>query len=291
MPVGYAAGVAAYRAAAAALTPADLTDHYTRGLDWLRGDFARALIGRLAALTGGAWDLRGWRLWAAGSDVDFMSHLLEAVSAREEVALYPGGWWGFVVGGTHDENMVWGADARGRPAAICLPSVRNGHCTEAMAAFLDGAGPCLLNINLFPTMPAAERQAVAARLRPTLERAVISVSFSRGFGLTASQLGVALVHPDHPWNARFERQWGWHTYFHNALAARAFVALDLAAVAQVDAARRAWVRAQLIAHGLPVVETGSYYVKAFRPVGPLPEDLAPLVRGDVVRFCFKPPQT
>lgn len=40
----------------------------------------------------------------------------------------------------------------------------------------------------------------------------------------------------------------------------------------------------------PGVETGSYYVKSFRVQGELPEHLAPLKRGDVVRLCFKPPQ-
>ena len=32
---------------------------------------------------------------------------------------------------------------------------------------------------------------------------------------------------DHPYRARFGTAWDWFTYFHNALAARAFLALDL----------------------------------------------------------------
>ena len=52
---------------------------------------------------------------------------------------------------------------------------------------------------------------------PLLERAVLSISFSRGFGLTASQLGVFLLHRDHPYRMRFETQWAWFTYFFNAL--------------------------------------------------------------------------
>jgi hypothetical protein len=39
------------------------------------------------------------------------------------------------------------------------------------------------------------------------------------------------------------------------------------------------------------VETGSYYVKAFRPEGVLPGALRPLARDGLVRLCFKPPQT
>ena len=49
---------------------------------------------------------------------------------------------------------------------------------------------CLLNINLYPTLEPAERCEMAIRLRSLLPRALVSISFSRGFGLTASQLGV-----------------------------------------------------------------------------------------------------
>jgi hypothetical protein len=40
-----------------------------------------------------------------------------------------------------------------------------------------------------------------------------------------------------------------------------------------------------------MVETGSYYVKAFRVEGEMPDRLRPLVRDVVLRLCFKPPQT
>jgi hypothetical protein len=248
------------------------------------------LKGVLQRLTGGAWDLSGYEAVAAGSDVDFMAHLVEAVAAREPVSVYPGDWFGFGAGCTHPDRVVFTDDARGRLACVCVPSVRNGHFTEEMAAFLDGADACLLNLNLFPTLAPDERRAVAERLAGVLDKSVLSISFSRGFGLTASQLGVALVRPDHPYRRRFAREWDWFTYFHNALAARAFLHLDLDRVAGVDEARRRWVTDWLRARGLPAVTTGSYYVKSFRPEAAVPEALRPLARDGLVRLCFKPPE-
>ena len=70
----------------------------------------------------------------------------------------------------------------------------------------------------------------------------------------------------------------------------AFLSLDLDRVARVDAERRDWVRDWLNAKGLPAVESGSYYVKAYHPEGELPESLRPLSRDGLVRLCFKPPQ-
>ena len=134
--------------------------------------------------------------------------------------------------------------------------------------------------------PAQNRSPCVA----VLDRSVLSISFSRGFGLTASQLGVALVRRDHPYCCRFATQWDWFTYFHNALAARAFQALDLRQVQEVDGARRRWVHDWLRGHGLPAVESGSYYVKSFRVEGSVPDRLRPLVRDGVVRLCFKPPR-
>ncbi len=290
MPVGYRACAAAYVEAARSIDAHDLTHHYTEGLAWLRGPFADRLRAVLADLSGGVWDLRDFEIVAAGSDTDLMTHLVEAVAAAEGVAIYPGGWYGFLVGGTRDDGIAWTEDATGRMACLCIPSVRNGHLTEPMAAFLERADTCLLNLNLYPTLPPGERAEIARRLTPVLDRAVLSISFSRGFGMTASQLGVALVRRDHPFMARFERQWGWSTYFFNALAARAFMALDIQRLQAVDDERRAWVKAELERLGLPAVDTGSYYVRSFRPEGPVPEALAPLVRGDLVRLCFKPPQ-
>lgn len=246
----------------------------------------------LSEMTGGVWDLDAWVAVAAGSDVDWMTHLVEAVAAAEGVSVYPGDWWGFSVGCTQDRGIAFSDDATGRLACVCLPSVRNGHLTEEMATFLESGEACLLNINLFPTLSERERIATAQRLLPVLPKSVLSISFSRGFGLTASQLGVALVHRDHPYVTRFARQWGWFSYFHNAIAARALMALDISAMRVVDDQRREAVRAWLEERGLPVVDSGTYYVKAFRPEGPIPEALRPLVRqgewGSVVRLCFKP---
>jgi hypothetical protein len=290
LPVGYAAGAEAYRQAVAGLTAHDLTTHYTSGLDWFHHEFIPSLKGTLAGLVGGVWDLADFVAFAAGSDVDFMTHLVEAVAAREDVCVYPGDWFGFRVGCTHPERIHWSTQSRDRLACLCVPSVRNGQLTEEMGAFLDESAACLLNLNLLPTLPAGERRAVAERLRGVLGKAVLSISFSRGFGLTASQLGVALVHRDHPYCRRFAKPWHWFTYFHNALAARAFLALDLRRLQEVDAARRQWVHDCLRGRNLPVVATGSYYVKSFRVDGEIPERLRPLSRDDVVRLCFKPPQ-
>lgn len=287
--MGYAAGVTAYRAAAGSLDLAALDAHYTRGLEWFHGDFAAHLRGVLRSLSGGAWDLSRHRLFAAGSDVDLISHAVEAVASRETVRVYPGDWYGFAVGSTWRERIAFTREGDGGLRCLCVPSVRNGHLSEEMVAWLARGDACLLNVNLFPTLAPAERAAVAARLAPVMDRAMLSVSFSRGFGLTASQLGVLLVPEDHPYVARFGAQWSWHTYFYNAIAARAFMALDVGALAEVDARRRAWVAERLRAGGLPAVDGGSYYVRSFRPEGELPPRLAPLARDGLVRLCFKPP--
>ncbi len=287
LPVGYEAGVAAYRASAAELTARDLADHYTGGLAFFHERFVPHLKGVLERLSGGAWDLGDFVAYAAGSDVDFMTHLVEAVAARDRVCLFPGDWFGFRVGTTQTANLAWDASGRGELVCLCVPSVRNGHLTEEMLAFLEAAPHCLMNLNLYPTLAADERRIVAETLRPLLPRAVLSISFSRGFGLTASQLGVFLVHRDHPFRIRFETQWAWFTYFFNALAARAFMLLDLPALEKVDARRRTWVHDWLERRGLPVMDTGSYYVKSFRPIGELPASLAPLRRGELGAPVFQ----
>lgn len=287
--MGHPAGVRAYRDAVATLSADDLSEHYTRGLAWFHEGFAPRLRGVIEELTGGAWDLSEYRAFAAGSDVDLMAHVVEAVAGEGRVCLYPGDWFGFRVGSSRQASIAWDADGPAALACLCIPSVRNGHLTEEMAAFLDRADACLLNLNLFPTLRPAERAAAAERLSGVLPRSLLSISFSRGFGLTASQLGVMLVHRDHPWLARLETQWNWFTYFYNALAAKAFLALDLDAVARGDEARRAWVDGWLRERGLPVLESGSYYVRSFRAEGELAPHLAPLARDGVVRLCFKPP--
>jgi hypothetical protein len=290
LPVGYAAGVDAYRAAVAELSPSDLTDHYTRGLAFFHEQLIPSVKARLRALSGGVLDLSEYVGFGAGSDCDFITHLVEAIAATDPVRLYPGDWYGFKVGCTQQDRIQFDADARDAAlACLCIPSVRNGHLTEDMVTFLESAPACLLNFNLYPTLPAEERRTVAEALGTLLPRLVLSISFSRGFGLTASQLGVALVHRDHPFVERFRTQWSWHTYFFNAIAARAFSRMDLDRLGPVDDARRRWVTAWLAARGLPQLTTGSYYVRAFRPEGPPAPHLAPLLRDGVVRLCFKPP--
>ncbi len=291
MPVGYAAGADAYRAAVAGLSAEDLSAHYTRGLEFFHETFVPELKQRLTALSGGAWNLADVVGYAAGSDVDFMTHVIEAVAARERVVLYPGDWFGFKVGSSHPENLVWDESGRSALACLCIPSVRNGHLTQEMVEFLEAAEACLLNLNLFPTLDAAERSGAAQALNGVLEKSLLSISFSRGFGLTASQLGVVLVHRDHPFRKRFATQWDWFTYFYNALAARAFLTLDTRQLEAVDQARREWVVAWLEQRGLPALRTGSYYVRSFRVVGAVPEDLKAVSRDGLVRLCFKPPQT
>lgn len=280
----------AYQAAVGELTARQLTTHYTAGLEFFRQEFAPFLKQRLSELTGGVWDLGSHVAYAAGSDVDFMAHLVEAVAACERVCLYPGDWHGFRVGCTQTERIEWNSSEPGALHCLCVPSVRNGHVTSEMSEFLQAAPACLLNLNLFPTLPAVEREAVARDLLPVLSKSVISISFSRGFGLTASQLGVFLVPQEHPYRERFGTQWEWFTYFYNAIAARAFMKFDLDEAATIDRVRSQWVRTWLEERGLPVVPTGSYYVKAFEPDGTLPEYLQPLSRDGIVRLCFKPPQ-
>jgi len=49
------------------------------------------------------------------------------------------------------------------------------------------------------------------------------------------------------------------------------------------------VVARLSRH-LPLVTTGSYYVKSFRPEGAVQESLHPLSHNGLIRLCFKPPE-
>jgi hypothetical protein len=289
LPVGYEAGVLAYRQAVAGLTARDLADHYTDGLTFFHQEFVPHLKRQLARLSGGAWDLEDYIAYAAGTDVDFMTHLIEAVAARQRVCLFPGDWYGFLAGCSQTANIAWDARGDGELACLCIPSVRNGHVTNEMLDFLRSAPHCLLNLNLLPTLVAAERHAVSRQLTPLLDRSILSVSFSRGFGLTASQLGVALVHRDHPYRRQFHRQWTWFTYFFNAIAARAFMVLDLQLIEEVDEQRRLWVEEWLTSRELPAVTSGSYYVKAFRPTESVPQYLKPLQRDGLLRLCLKPP--
>lgn len=249
------------------------------------------LKSRVRSLAGDVWDLNDYVAYAAGSDVDFIAHLVEAVARTSSVALYPGDWHGFRVGCTDSDHIVWDASGAASLACLCIPSVRNGHVTDGMLQFLSKADSCLLNLNLYPTLRQEERTRIAQSLAPVLDKSVLSISFSRGFGLTASQLGVALVPKLHPMRAAFQRQWNWFTYFYNAIAARAFAAFDLDAAQRVDRTRADWVAQWLDQHDLPSEPSGSYYVKSFAVDGVLPSYLQPLHRDGIVRLCFKPPQT
>ena len=108
--------------------------------------------------------------------------------------------------------------------------------------------------------------------------------------MTASQLGVFLLHREHPFVRRFREQWSWFTYFFNALTARAFLRVNLADLQIVDEVRRTWVTRWLETHDLPSIPTGSYYVKSFAVSGAVPARIQPLTRDGLVRLCFKPPQ-
>ncbi|MCA8989824.1 MAG: hypothetical protein KDA78_19405 [Planctomycetaceae bacterium] len=291
LPVGYDAGVSAYRGAVDTLSARQLTTHYTTGLEFFHGEFVPYLKQRLHQLSGGVWSFDDHIAVAAGSDVDFMTHLVEAVAASTPVALYPGDWYGFQVGCTQTAGIQWNKMGEAGLACLCVPSVRNGHVTEEMIQYLSAADTCLLNLNLYPTLSAEDRQFTANALAPLLPKSVLSISFSRGFGLTASQLGVALIPKSHPFVQRYRQQWDWLTYFYNAIAARAFMLFDLDAAQHVDQLRKTWVQAWLKERGLPVTDSGSYYVKSFQVEGTLPDYFDPLRRDDIVRLCFKPPQT
>lgn len=288
LPVGYGAGVRAYQKAISDLTVGDLSNHYTLGLAFFNDEFVPYLKRQLKVLSGDAWDLDEFVAYAAGADTDLMAHIIEGVG---RASVFPGDWHGFRVGVSRPDTVQFETSSRGRLACLCVPSVRNGNLTEGMLRFLSESEACLLNINLYPTLTPAERHDVAEALRPVMAKSLISVSFSRGFGLTASQLGVLLVHKDHPLRARFKEQWEWHTYFHNAIAARAFMALDFKEVGRVDDRRRGATAAFLDTHGLPSDVGGSYYVKAFRLLGDIPRNLVPLARDGLVRLCLKPDAT
>ena len=132
LPVGYEAGVAAYQRAVESLDSQQLTSHYTTGVEFFHEEFVPYLKRRLSELSGGVWSFDEHIAFAAGSDVDFMTHLVEAVAATEHVALFPGDWYGFRVGCTQTEKIHWNAIGNAGLACLCVPSVRNGHVTEEM---------------------------------------------------------------------------------------------------------------------------------------------------------------
>jgi hypothetical protein len=55
---------------------------YRRGLAFFHERFVPHLKSVLGELGGGVWDLTDFVAYAAGSDVDFMTHLVEAVVMR-----------------------------------------------------------------------------------------------------------------------------------------------------------------------------------------------------------------
>ncbi|MDP2345188.1 MAG: hypothetical protein Q8O67_29860 [Deltaproteobacteria bacterium] len=294
--MGYAATADAFRRAAADVTVEELTTHYTEGLARFHDELVPRVKRVLTELSGGAWDLGKHKVYAAGSDVDLMTHLIDMYCAvpaagcsTGPVHVFPGDWWGFHKGFAR-QAVKW-SDDDAALGCLCLPSVRNGHVTTEMVDFVARCESALWNLNLWPTLPDACRHAAAAELSPSLSKSLLSVSFSRGFGMTASQLGVLLVPPGHPILEHAETL-DWLTFFHNAIAARAFCAVDVDALRSVDDLRRASVHAWLRERGLPVIESGSYYVKSFRVEGDVDERLRPLLRDDdgtpVVRLCFKP---
>jgi hypothetical protein len=285
LPQGFRHAADAYRRACADLTVRDLSEHYGAGQEWLRETFVPHVRRVVERLSGGAWDLSDYLAFAAGSDVDFIAHVIDA--SQERVAIYPGDWGGFLVGPS--KSVEFSADARGALACICVPSVRNGQFTEDMARFCDEARHVLLNLNLYPSLPPEERREVAERLAPVLERSLLSVSFSRGFSLTASQLGLIFVHRSHPLLAERRKNWEWFSYFYNAVAARAFMEIDPDEVERVHAVRRREVAEWHARTGMPYQAAGSYYVKSFRVEGELPEAYAPLLlHAGLLRLCFKP---
>lgn len=244
----------------------------------------------LHELSGNTWDLSRHVVFAAGSDVDLMTHVIDAAAATAPVHAFPGDWWGFKKGMLR-ANVRFD-EGKADLGCVCLPSVRNGHVTSEMIEFLERCTSSLWNLNLWPTLTDVDRHNAARDLEPLLPRALLSVSFSRGFGMTASQLGVLLVPEGHPLLQHREAL-EWFSYFHNAIAARAFCNIDVDALRAVDVARRAFVTDWLRSHQLPAIETGTYYVKSFRPAGDVDERLRPLLRDDggdpIVRLCFKPP--
>lgn len=213
-----------------------------------------------------------------------MTHVINA--SEDPVVIYPGDWGGFLVGPSRP--VAFSSSSQDALACICVPSVRNGLFTGDMARFCRESRYNLLNLNLFPSLPPEERREVGEMLAPVLDRSLLSVSFSRGFSLTASQLGLILVHPDHPL-LKWRKNWEWFSYFYNALAARAFMHIDLEEVDRIHALRRREVEEWHSRRGMPLEASGSYYVKSFRVEGELPAAYAPLMlHGGLLRLCFKP---
>src|SRR5204863_2396896 len=114
LPQGFRHAAEAYRRACAGITAHDLSEHYGAGQEWLRDTFVPYVKQALHRLSGGAWDLEDYLGFAAGSDVDFMTHVIDA--AKERVVIYPGDWGGFLVGPSRP--VAFSPDARGALACV-----------------------------------------------------------------------------------------------------------------------------------------------------------------------------
>jgi hypothetical protein len=265
------------------VTATDLSEHYTHGQAFLQDTFFPYVKTVLTRLSGEVWQLDDFVGYAAGTDVDFITHIIDA--CENQVVIYPGDWGGFLVGPSRP--VSFSADSRGALACLCVPSVRNGLLTDDMLRFLAESRSNLLNLNLFPTLAPAERRQVALALDGMLHRSLLSISFSRGFALTASQIGVLLIHRQHSL-LKWRSNWEWFSLFYNTIAARAFMKIDLPEVDRVHAVRRLEVAQWHEQHDFPWQPSGSYYVKSFRIAGELPAAYNVLIRDGILRLCFKP---
>jgi hypothetical protein len=144
LPVGYQATATAYQTAVENIKVDTLSTHYTEGIQFFQDEFTPFLKNSLEQLSGGSWDLQDYRAYAAGSDVDFMTHIIDAVAAENQVCLFPGDWYGFLKGASQQKNIQWDTNSQGAMACLCIPSVRNGHLTQEMFEFLERADTCLL---------------------------------------------------------------------------------------------------------------------------------------------------
>ena len=90
LPVGYAHVASAYRRAADSISVDGLTGHYTEGLEYFHFQFIPYLKRVLETLSGGAWDLSDFLGFAAGSDVDLISHVVNSIASDCVVARISG---------------------------------------------------------------------------------------------------------------------------------------------------------------------------------------------------------
>ncbi len=256
LPVGYAAAADAYRTAVEGLTAESLSTHYTDGLTFFHETFVPALAGRITDLTGGVWDLSGHVAYAAGSDVDFMTHLVEAVAARGPP---PSSWaTGSASGsarrtrtrstGMPPAEVPWPASAS--PRQRTAPDRGDDHISSRRGRLSPQPEPVS---NPGPSGTSAD----GPRLLGLLNRSVLSISFSRGFRPYRLATRCALRTSRPSFAAGSPLNGTGSPIFHNALAARAFLAARPPRLESVDRLRRAHVADRLETRGLPSVATGA----------------------------------